>query len=80
MYRGRRDKVFTEINRLLLESELSADDREAMLHSILKYNLDRMDDIEEIDGFQDRLNDMIDEYVERHFEDTAEDTAEDSYN
>lgn len=73
MYRSRRDKIFTEINRLLMENELSADDRESMLHSLLRYYLDSMEDIEEIDTLQDRVNEIIDEYVEQHFEDSMED-------
>ncbi|MBI5179113.1 MAG: hypothetical protein HZA04_07620 [Nitrospinae bacterium] len=73
MDRGRRDKILTEINRLLLENDLTPEDRETILENILKNHLDHMDDIEEIDMFQDRINDMIDEYVEQHFEDTMED-------
>lgn len=73
MDRRRRDRIFTEINRLLLESELSAEDRENMLQSLLRHHLDQMEDIEEIDAFQDMVNDMIDEYVEQHFEDSPED-------
>ncbi len=70
---NRRDKILTEINRLLLENELSGEDREAILENIIRIHLDQMEDIEEIDLFQDRVNDMIDEYVEQHFEDTMED-------
>ncbi len=69
----RRDRIFSEINRLLLESEFSAEERENMLQSLLRYHLDQMEDIEEIDVFQDMVNEMIDEYVEQHFEDSSED-------
>lgn len=69
----RRDKIFTEINRLLLENELTGEDMEKMLQNLIKHHLDHMEDIEEIDLFQDHMNDMIDEYVEQHFEDTLED-------
>ncbi len=70
---NRRDKILTEINRLLLENELTNEDREAILENIVRIHLDQMEDIEEIDLFQDRVNDMIDDYVEQHFEDTMED-------
>jgi hypothetical protein len=73
MDRNRRDKMLTEINRLLLENELTAEDRETIMESIIKNHLDHMEDIEEVDMFQDRINDIIDEYVEQHFEDTMED-------
>ncbi|MBI3794666.1 MAG: hypothetical protein HY280_08055 [Nitrospinae bacterium] len=73
MDRTRRDKILTEINRLLLENELTSEDRETILESLLKSHLDHMEDIEEVDIFQDRINDTIDEYVEQHFEDTMED-------
>ncbi|MEE8484728.1 MAG: hypothetical protein V3S46_09030 [Nitrospinota bacterium] len=73
MFHSRRDKILIEINRLLMESELTADDRESMVQNLLRHHLDQMDDIEDIDIFQDRLNEMIDEYVEQHFEDTMED-------
>lgn len=73
MDRNRRDKMLTEINRLLMENELTAEDREAILEHIIKAHLDHMEDIEEVDIFQDRVNDLIDEYVEQHFEDTMED-------
>lgn len=70
---NRREKILTELNRLLMESELSNEDREAILENLVRIHLDQMEDIEEIDLFQDRVNDMIDEYVEQHFEDTMED-------
>ncbi len=73
MDNSRRDKILTEVNRLLLENELTAEDREAILENIVRIHLDQMEDIEEIDLFQDRVNDMIDDYVEQHFEDTMED-------
>ncbi|GMT41922.1 MAG: hypothetical protein IEMM0002_0333 [bacterium] len=73
MDRNRRDKIITEINRLLLENELSSEDRESMLENILKNHLDHLEDIEEIDFFQDKINDLIDDYVEQHFEDSMED-------
>ncbi|MBI3580690.1 MAG: hypothetical protein HY098_01175 [Nitrospinae bacterium] len=73
MDRNRRDKMLTEINRLLMENELTGEDREAILEHIIKAHLDHMEDIEEVDIFQDRVNDLIDEYVEQHFEDTMED-------
>ncbi|MBI5636408.1 MAG: hypothetical protein HZA03_00395 [Nitrospinae bacterium] len=75
MDNSRRDKILTEVNRLLLENELTAEDREAILDNIIRIHLDQMEDIEEIDLFQDRVNDMIDEYVEQHFEDTMEDNS-----
>lgn len=70
---NRREKIVTELNRLLMESELSNEDREAIFENLVRIHLDQMEDIEEIDLFQDRINDMIDEYVEQHFEDTMED-------
>lgn len=73
MDQSRRDRFFAEINRLLLENELTAKDREFMLKTIFTHHLDLMEDIEEIDNFQDKINDMIDEYVDQHFEDTTED-------
>lgn len=73
MDRRRRDIIVSEINRLLLESDLSAADRESMLQNLLRHHLDHIDDIEEIDLFQDMVNELIDEYVEQHFEDSAED-------
>jgi hypothetical protein len=73
MDKSKKDKLLTEINRLFMENELAVDDREEILESILMHHLDQMDDIEEIDLFQERINDMIDSYVEQHFEDTMED-------
>ncbi len=73
MFHNRRDRILIEINRLLMESELTTEDRESMVQNLLRHHLDQMDDIEDIDIFQDRLNEMIDEYVEQHFEDTMED-------
>jgi len=70
---SRKEKIFSEINRLLLEENLSTDELMPMIESMVKHHLDNIDDIEEIDMFQDRLNDMIDDYVEQHFEDTMED-------
>ena len=65
---SRRDRIITEINRLLLENELSGEDREAIVESIIISILDDMEDIEDIDAFQDRINDMVDDYVEENFE------------
>jgi len=73
MDKSKKDKLLTEINRLFMENELAVDEREEVLESILMHHLDQMDDIEEIDLFQERINDMIDSYVEQHFEDTMED-------
>ena len=70
----RRDRIFSEIKRLLLESEFSSEERENMLQSLLSYHLDQMEDIEEIDLLQDMVNEMIDEYVEQHFEDSPDDS------
>ncbi|MFQ5431288.1 MAG: hypothetical protein ACE5EN_02125 [Nitrospinota bacterium] len=72
MDQRRRDRIFSEINRLLLESEFSAEERENMLQSFLHYHLDQMEELGEIDLFQDMVNEMIDDYVEQHFEDSNE--------
>ena len=73
MDKQRRDKIISEINRLLMENELSSEDRENMLQGLLQHHLDHLEEIEEVDMLQDWLNDIIDEYVEQHFEDTMED-------
>ncbi len=68
-----KDKIFSEISRLLLEHELSTESRESILEIILRLLLDRLEEIEEVDVFQEKVNDMIDDYVEQHFEDSRED-------
>jgi len=74
MGEGHKDNVFSKINRLLVESELTASESESILETILRFHLDQLEEIEEIDLFQDRVNDLIDDYVEEHFEDTKEDS------
>lgn len=73
MGENHKDKVFSEINRLLLESELTVSESESILETVLRFHLDQLEEIEEIDLFQDKVNDLIDDYVEEHFEDTKED-------
>ncbi len=69
-----KDKVFSEISRLLLENDLPTQSRESILEIVLRLLLDRLEEIEEIDIFQEKVNDMIDDYVEHHFEDSSEES------
>jgi hypothetical protein len=61
-------KIISDINQLLIKEETSLDEMESLIYSMIRFFLDNLSELEEVDNFQERLNEMIDNYVEEFFE------------
>jgi len=68
MDQDKLSKIISDINQLLIQEETSLDEMESLIHSMIRFFLDNITELEEVDNFQERLNEMIDNYVEEFFE------------
>lgn len=63
------DQIVSLVNEKLVENNATLEDVETLLQLLSRHFLDNLNDIADIDYFQDRLNNMIDQYVDTQFED-----------
>lgn len=68
MNQDKLSKILGDINQLLIQEETSLDEMESLIHSMIRFFLDNLSELEEVDNFQERLNEMIDNYVEEYFD------------
>ncbi len=66
--------IVESANTALVEKDMTLEDVEAVIQSLIRHFMDNLTDIADIDYFQDRLNDMIDKYVDTHFEDAFDES------
>lgn len=62
-------RLMAGLNKSLVNEEVTLEEVEALIQSLIRHFLDNLTDIADIDYFQDRLNDMVDKYVDSNFED-----------
>lgn len=68
MNQDKLSKILGDINQLLIQEETSLDEMESLIHSMIRFFLDNLSELDEVDNFQERLNEMIDNYVEEYFD------------